>query len=177
MRGRGAEASSDTPDPRGAKLLRAKRDKWQMALGDVGPSEGAPVPFPRQARRDAASLVVRTFARPLGHRLRGGAGRQTFPPRGRVDPVFFPLRVHAPTVSASPVESPVGMIVSVLVQGYLPHGMLPAKHVPTVPAMMPSLEESEGFLADGRVADRGMGVWFPMAARGGTCDCGETGGQ
>lgn len=48
-----------------------------------GASEGAPVPFPRQARRNTASLVIRTLASPLTHSFRGGVGRQAFPPRGR----------------------------------------------------------------------------------------------
>lgn len=69
------------------------------------------------------------------------------------------------------------MVVPFLVERYLPYGMLPAEHIPTVSAMMPSLEESEGFLADGRVANRGMGVWFPVPARGRTRDFGEIGGQ
>ena len=119
----------------------------------LDPSEGAPVPFPRQACRDTASLVVRALAGPLTHSFRRGTGRQAFPPRGRFDPLLYPLHVHAPAVSTSPIESSFWMIVPVLVKGYLPHGMLPAKNVSTMPAMVPSLEKSKGFVADKRIAD------------------------
>lgn len=138
-----------------------------------GFSEGAPIPFPRQARRHAASLIVRTLANAPTHGSRGGAGRKGFPPRGRFNLVFFPFQVHPPTVSASPVESAVRVIVRVLIEGYLPHGMFPTEHVPTVPAMVASLEESEGILADGSIADGGLLVGFPMIAVWRTGDLGE----
>ena len=54
--------------------------------------------------------------------------------------------------------------------------MLPAKHVTAVSAMMPSLEESEGCLAYRGVADGGVGIWFPVPARGWAGDFGEIGG-
>lgn len=69
------------------------------------------------------------------------------------------------------------MIVPVLVERYLPYRVFSAKDVPAVPAMVPSLEESEGSLADWRVADRGVCVWFPMAARGWAGDFREVGGR
>ena len=147
--------AGDKPSP---WRLRAGRNHVGIGVWGDPPvlllaSKGAPVPIPRQARSDAAPLVIRALADPLAHGFRRGIGRQAFAPRGRFDPVFFPLAVHCPAVSASPVESPLGMIISVLVERYLPHGMLPAKHIPTVPAMMPSFEEPKGFLADRRVAD------------------------
>lgn len=80
-------------------------------------------------------------------------------------------------MSTSPVESSVWVIIPIMVQGYLPHGMSLAKHVSTVPAMMASLEKSKGSLADGRIADRCIGIQFPMVARGRACDFRETGGQ
>ena len=102
---------------RRTKLSRAKWNKTMVdGVRDLGVSERAPVPFPRQARGNAASLVVRTLANPCPHSFRRRTGRQTFPPRGRFDPVFFPLPVHAPTVPTCPVESPVRMIVAVLVE-------------------------------------------------------------
>lgn len=67
------------------------------------------------------------------------------------------------------------MVVPVLVQRYLPHGVLAAKHVPAVPAMVPPFEEAEGSLAHRRVADGGVDVGFPVAARGRACDFGEIG--
>lgn len=140
---------------------------------DLGLSKGAPVPIPRQARSYASPLVIH----PLTRSFHRGTRRQTLPPRGGFDPVFFPLPVHAPTVSTSPVESPLWMIVPVLVQRYLPHGMLPAKYIPTVSAVMPPFEEAEGSLAHRRIADCGIGVKFPMAARGWACDFGEIGGR
>lgn len=80
-------------------------------------------------------------------------------------------------MSTSPVESSIWVIVPIMVQGYLPHGMSLAKHVSAVPAMMPSFEQSEGSLADGCIANLSIGIWFPMFARGRACDVGETGGQ
>ena len=155
--GRAAETSIQWrrgwPSSNITKLLRARQSKRSMKLNDLGPSKGAPVPFPRQTCGDTASLVISTLAVPFTHSFRRGIGGQTFPPRGRFNPVLFPFPVHSPTVSTSPVEPPIGMIVPVLVKGYLPHGMLATKYIPTVPAMMPSLEESKLLLADRRIAD------------------------
>ena len=69
-------------------------------------------------------------------------------------------------MSTSPVEPSVWVVVPIVVQRYLPGGMFPAKYISTMPAMMPSLEKSKGPLANRRIADRGMGIWFPMVARG-----------
>ncbi len=148
-----------------------------MGSGELGLSEGAPVPFPRQARRNAASLVIRTLASPLAYSFRRRVGCQTLPPCGRFKLVFFPLPIHSPAMSTSPMESPVRMIVPVLIERYLPHGMLPTKHIPTVPTMMPSLEETKGLLADRCVADGGLCVRLPVIARGRTGYFGEAGDQ
>lgn len=69
------------------------------------------------------------------------------------------------------------MIVPVLVERDLPNGMIPAKHIPTTSAMMPSVEESEGSLADRRVTDGGSSISFPKVARGWACDVGKICGQ
>ena len=141
------------------------------------PSKGAPIPFPCQARRNTASLIIRTPARSFVHSFRRGIWCQTFPPRSSFDPVFFPLPVHSPAMSTCPIEAPLRMIVPVLVQWYLPYRVLPAKDIPAVPAMVPSLEESEIFLADRRIADLGGRVCFPKIARGWACDFWEVGGR
>ncbi len=54
--------------------------------------------------------------------------------------------------------------------------MLPAEDVPAMAAMVPALEEAEGFLAGGPVADGGVGVGFPVVALGGVGDGGEVAG-
>lgn len=51
--------------------------------------------------------------------------------------------------------------------------MLVAEDVAAVSAVMPALEEAEGFVADWVVADRGVGVGFPVFARGWAGDGGE----
>ena len=49
-------------------------------------------------------------------------------------------------------------------------GVGAAEDVATVSAMVATLEEVEGSLADGRVADDGIGVGFPVGARREACD-------
>lgn len=140
-------------------------------------SKRAPVPFPCEARRNTTSLaIIRTLANPFTYRFRRGSGLQAFPPRGRFDPLFCPFPIHPPAMPTCPVKSPVWVIVAILVERYLPHRVLPAKHVTAVSAMMPSLEESEGCLAYRRVTNKGVGIWFPVLARGRAGDFGKTSG-
>ena len=60
-----------------------------------------------------------------------------------------------------------------MVQRDLVRRMYVAKHVPAMPAMVATLEEVEGFLAGGRIADEGVGVGFPVVTRGHAFDGGE----
>ena len=152
-----------------------------MAIGlrklHLNLSKRAPIPFPREARGNTTSLaVIRTLANPFTYRFRRGSGRQAFPPRSRFNPLFCPFPIHPPAVPTCPVKSPVWVIVAVLVERYLPHRVLPAKHVTAVSAMMPSLEESKGCLAHRRVTNGGVGIWFPVPARGWAGHFGKTGG-
>lgn len=51
--------------------------------------------------------------------------------------------------------------------------MLGTEHIPAAPAMVPPFEDAETFLADGEIADGGIGIGFPVRVRGG----GGYGGQ
>lgn len=45
--------------------------------------------------------------------------------------------------------------------------MLGTKDIPAAPAMVAPFKDAETFLADGEIADGGIGIGFPVRARGG----------
>ena len=46
--------------------------------------------------------------------------------------------------------------------------MLGTEHIPAAPAMVPPSEDAETFLADGEIADGGIGIGLPVRAGGGS---------
>lgn len=131
--------------------------------------ESAPIPISGQTLCNTAFVSLRTLGIAL---IDGFAGRPPhlptilFPFRLRhLPPLLYPPSILPPTMPASPLNHPVWMKICVLIKRDCPLGMLAAKYVSAVPAMMPSLEETEIFLAYWRIADCRVGVGFPVLAR------------
>lgn len=106
--------------------------------------ESAPVPIPGQTLRNTPFMALRT----LGISLVDGSARcpSQFPAilfffRVRYLSLFFdPSLIFAPTMPASPLNHPAWMKVCVLIKWDCPLGVLAAKYVSAMPAMMPPLE-------------------------------------
>lgn len=88
---------------------------------------------------------------------------------------MFPPPESIPAMFTRSPQGALGVEVRVLVQGDLPPRMLVAENVAAMPAMVASLEEAEGFVADGVIADWGGGVGFPVLACGRAGDGREVG--
>ena len=133
--------------------------------------ESTPVPIPGQTLCNTPFMPLRT----LGISLVDGSAR--CPSQFTAILVFFRLRhlslflypspIFRPTMPASPLNHSVRMKVCVLIKWDCPLGVLVAKHVSAMPAMMPPLEQTEMLLAYWRIADCRVGVWFPVLARWG----------
>lgn len=54
----------------------------------------------------------------------------------------------------------------IMVQRGLVARMLVAEDMPAMPAVVPPFKKVEGFMADRGVTDRGLGIGFPVLARG-----------
>ena len=76
-----------------------------------------------------------------------------------------PFAVLVVAVLAGAALRAFGVEFGALVQWDREGGMRVAEDVPAVPAVMAPLQEGEGRLADRRVADQRIGIWFPMFAR------------
>jgi hypothetical protein len=77
-----------------------------------------------------------------------------------------PPPVLFPAVLARSRFGPVGVELCVLVEGDSVVGVGVAEDMATVAAMVTALEEVEGLLTDGRVANDRVGVGLPMSACG-----------
>lgn len=69
---------------------------------------------------------------------------------------------------ARPRRIALGVKFGMVIQAHGVVGVGVAKDMPAVPAVMTALEQIEGFVTGGRVADDGVGIGLPMVARGET---------
>ena len=65
------------------------------------------------------------------------------------------------------------MKLRILIQWNCKRRMRVAEHMPAMPTVVSSLQQREGSLADGRIADQRIGVWFPTLARRWPCYCAQ----
>jgi len=123
-------------------------------------SESTPIPIPRQTLCNAISLpaCLRRLLRLYRCTLRPRYSPTKVPLSALVDPAV----VFAPAVAAAFTYCALGMEVGILVERDGPGGVFGAENVATVSAVVAALEKGEVFGADGRVADGGVGVGFPV---------------
>ena len=111
---------------------------------DLEVLESAPIPIPGQTLCNTPFMALRTLGLSL---IDGSARRSSQLPTiffffclRHLSPFLDPSTILPPTVPASPLNHPVWMKVCVLIKRDCPLGMLAAKYISTVPAMMPPLE-------------------------------------
>lgn len=143
-------------------------------------SKRTPIPVPRHARSQRRLRALRPTTRCARQPDIRRAGQRR---RARADAVvardalLAPPRVLVPAVLAGARLGALGVEFGLLVERDGEVGVRVAEDVPAVAAVVAALEEREGLLADGRVADGGVGVGFPVLARGQAGYVAERGGE
>ncbi len=84
------------------------------------------------------------------------------PPEHPLSALVDPVVVFAPAVVATSAHFAIGVEVGVLVERDGPGGVFGAEDVAAVSAVVATVKEGEMFGADGRVADGGVEVGFPV---------------
>lgn len=124
-------------------------------------SESAPVPIPRHTARDTLLRLAKIID---PHDRRAGLLRPTRDAVRARDAHGSPFTVLVVAVLAGAALRAIRMELGVLIQWDRKGGMRVAEDVPAVPAVVAPLEEGEGGLANGCVADQRVGVRLPVLA-------------